>query len=209
MNENNWVSFGKLGRAHGLHGALRFFAHHDESPLLTTGTSVQLHSTHHVKRRTETPQRIETKIKKVLGNGAILFEGILTRGDAEKYTHYEVFISRELFEETPDDEYYYADLIGLSVLTPEKKLLGVIQNIEIVGPQTMAVVQVDETFFAMPKGESALIPLVSSWIRELDIESKEIVLELPEGLLNAQGNEKRTRKSASQKQFHGKKHESH
>lgn len=92
-----------------------------------------------------------------------------------------LFIGKRLYTVTmeekdlprlPDGEYYYFQLLGLSVIA-EGKNIGEIKEIIKTGANDVYVV-------AVPKGKEICLPAIPSCILSIDIERKEMKVALPE-----------------------------
>ena len=106
----------------------------------------------------------------------IFFSGIDTRDDAEKLTGAELVVERnELFELEPD-EYYWFDLIDMSVITTSGKYIGKISRI-LEGAA-------NDVYVVMNGQKEYLIPAVKQYIEEVDLEQKRMIIEPIPGLLD-------------------------
>ena len=74
------------------------------------------------------------------------------------------------------DHLQYAYLIGYRLMDVQKALIGTIEEIQEFPQQEMAVVHY--------KGKSLLLPLHPQLIKNIDESKKEILLDLPDGLLS-------------------------
>jgi len=69
---------------------------------------------------------------------------------------------------TPDDgEFYWVDLIGLSVANREGAALGAVVGLIETGPHCVLRIQP-----ADPKAEEVLVPFVDAYVDRVDRESK-------------------------------------
>lgn len=87
----------------------------------------------------------------------------------------ELFVPRQQLPETEDDEYYWCDLIGLSVVTVEGRHLGILHDILETGANDIYLVKGDE-------GEY-LIPALKSVVSHVDIKGRVMTITPLEGLL--------------------------
>lgn len=78
-----------------------------------------------------------------------------------------------------DDEYYWFQLKGATVLDVRGRALGTVRAVTETGAHDMLVV-VDDL------GREFLIPLAEDIVRELDADAGRVVVNLPEGLIEAQ-----------------------
>jgi 16S rRNA processing protein RimM len=76
--------------------------------------------------------------------------------------------------EPEEGDYYWVDLIGLSVFTMEGVFLGILENIFSTGSNDVFVVKNEKT--------EKLIPALESVVKKIDLVGKTMTVELPEGL---------------------------
>ena len=100
-------------------------------------------------------------------------EGIDDRTMAEKLRGARVFISRAAFPKTDDGEYYWVDLLGLSVVNREGVALGVVSDLMATGPQTVLVLAYEED----GKPQERLIPFVDAFVDEVSLPEKSITVD--------------------------------
>lgn len=75
-------------------------------------------------------------------------QGIDDRNGAEALRGARIFVPRSSFPSTSDDEYYWVDLIGLSVFNREGVALGQVRELMSTGPQTVLVLAYEQVFSA-------------------------------------------------------------
>lgn len=102
------------------------------------------------------------------------FEGVDTRNDAELLGGLQVCIPEEERPPAPEGEFYYSDLIGCRVETPEGRHLGSVTAWHDYGAAPLLEVRDGEA--------ELLIPFTDVFYREVDVKGRRIVVELPEGL---------------------------
>ena len=100
------------------------------------------------------------------------FKGIATRNDAEKLNGIELYVPRERLPDTEDDEYYYADLIGLAAVNAANEPLGRVVAIHNFGAGDIIEI-------APPKGATLLLPFTNAVVPTVDIAGGRVVIELP------------------------------
>ena len=86
-----------------------------------------------------------------------------------------IVVDREIFGELPEGTYYIADLIGLDVYTESNEYLGKVDDIFSTGSNDVYVVK-DEL------GKQKLLPGIDEVIKQIDLESGKIIVNLIEGL---------------------------
>ncbi len=104
------------------------------------------------------------------GNSIIVkFEGIDTRELAEKLKGHFLYIPEEELPEAETGEYYIKDLLGCSVLNKEKIIGKVVDYISVSYTGSLVIQQDD--------GHEVIIPFVKKYVKNIDIESKTILVE--------------------------------
>ena len=104
------------------------------------------------------------------------FKGIDDINQAEALRNLYIKINRKDAVKLPKDSYFIVDLLGLEVYTVQDQLLGTVYDIFPTGSNDVYVVK-DEL------GKQILIPALKTVIKNIDIENKKIIVELPEGLI--------------------------
>lgn len=120
----------------------------------------------------------EYEIEKVSYNKnqvIIKFRNIDTIEEAEKFRNSYIVVDREIFGELPKGVYYIADLIGLDVYTENNEYLGKVDDIFSTGSNDVYVVK-DEL------GKQKLLPGIDEVIKEINLKSNKIIVNLIEGL---------------------------
>jgi 16S rRNA processing protein RimM len=123
-------------------------------------------------------QQLEMKIASVkfFKNMVILkFKGIDNINDVEKYRRARLLVTRENAVPLEENEYFIADLIGLSVTTDEGEGLGTITDVLQTGANDVYVV-------TTPDKKEILVPAIRDCIQSVDLEKKEMRVHLLPGL---------------------------
>ena len=97
----------------------------------------------------------------------------IDRDTAESLKGARIFVPRSSFPSTQADEYYWVDLIGLSVLNREGLSLGSVTELLSTGPQTVLVIH-QANLDDPAKPIERMIPFVSAYIDRVDIAAKQI-----------------------------------
>lgn len=99
--------------------------------------------------------------------------GIDDRSMAEALRGARIFVPRSSFPLVKTDEYYWVDLIGLSVSNREGVVLGVVQDLLSTGPQTVLVITEDSNGSKVER----MIPFVSAFIDDVCLNQKVITVD--------------------------------
>ena len=78
-----------------------------------------------------------------------------------------------------DDEYLLEDLLGMSVVTANNENIGKVTDIFDTAAHDIIVVEDDET--------ETLIPNIENFVKDIDFEKNQIVVELLEGMREKKG----------------------
>lgn len=102
--------------------------------------------------------------------------GVSTKEQADEVRGLRLYTKRDQLPSLPDDEYYYADLIGLDVLDTGGTILGQVKSVlnhgagdllEIQGPNLKTPV---------------LLPFTLAAVPTVDLSSGRIIVDPPDGL---------------------------
>jgi 16S rRNA processing protein RimM len=118
----------------------------------------------------ENRESVSIRQGKKHGNRLIaLLENIDDREQAERLVDSEIAVYRDQFPELPDSEYYWTDLIGLSVKLEDGTELGTIDRMLATGANDVMVV----------RGErERLIPFVKGqYVKKVSLEDSTVVVE--------------------------------
>lgn len=104
----------------------------------------------------------------------IQFDGLNNINDVEKFKTYYIYVSDEDRVELEEGEYFISDIIGCKVYKTDETFVGEVVDL-IENPANDVYVI---------KGEKEyLIPQVSEFVKDIDIESKKIIIDPIEGML--------------------------
>jgi len=95
--------------------------------------------------------------------------------DVEKYKGCELLVDAANLSKLDDEEFYFYEIIGCLVKTPDNTVLGEIIDIIQTGANDVWVVK-------RKSEKDVLIPYIKDVVKDVDIENKTITVELLEGL---------------------------
>jgi 16S rRNA processing protein RimM len=102
--------------------------------------------------------------------------GVASRTAAESLRKRRVFASEEDLPEPAPGEYFLSDLIGLDVFDTDSLRIGRVEDVFDMPGQDVLVIRTND-------GREAMIPAVSEFLKDVDLESGRLVVSLIEGLL--------------------------
>ena len=104
------------------------------------------------------------------GKGLVAaFSGINDRDQALALGGYTLYISRNQLPKPAEGEYYWADLVGMTVTNKDNTILGKVSNLMETGANDVLVVN--------GKYGQILIPFVSQYVEIVDTGSKTIIAD--------------------------------
>jgi 16S rRNA processing protein RimM len=95
------------------------------------------------------------------------------RTAAEALKGARIFVPRSSFPTAATDEFYWVDLIGLSVVNREGVELGRVKELLSTGPQTVLVIEYVEA----GKPAERMIPFVAVYVDSVDLAAKRIAVD--------------------------------
>lgn len=158
------IQVGKITRTHGTRGELKVLPGEGSSGAWREAEVVVLGS-----------ERF--RIRGVRGSGrfAILaLEGIDTLESAEELKGKNVYVPRDQLPDAEAGSFYAGDLEGLTVVTAQGQVLGVLAEIFDNGAHEIYVVR--------DKAREILLPVVDGVVVEVDLDAGRMVVEPPQGL---------------------------
>ena len=114
-----------------------------------------------------------TLTRPVAGGLGARIAGVATKEEADALKGISLFVARDKLPSLPDDEYYYADLIGLEAFDTGGVLLGRVSAVHNHGAGDLIEIA----------GSSALLlPFTLATVPTVDLAAGRIVVDPPEGL---------------------------
>lgn len=96
------------------------------------------------------------------------------RNDAEALKGARVHVPRSSFPSADPDEYYWVDLIGLSVLNRDGVRLGEVIDLLQTGPHSVLRIRPSEAPAAGGSAPEILIPFVAAYVDAVDLPGRQI-----------------------------------
>lgn len=112
-----------------------------------------------------------------LKNGfSATISGVVTKEDADALRNVALYAERSAMPAPDDDEYYYADLIGMTVVDTGGAVLGTVKTVVDHGAGDLLEIT--------PPGtpETVFLPFTQAAVPTVDLAGRQIVADPPEGL---------------------------
>jgi 16S rRNA processing protein RimM len=158
------ICVARIGAAHGVRGAVKLWTF-TEDPL-----AVKRYGP--LQTKDGTRQFEVTEVREAKGHLVGTLKGIATREEAERLNGVELYVAREKLPDTGEDEYYHADLIGLTAVTPSNEPLGRVIAVHNFGAGDIIEI-------APPSGATMLLPFTNAVVPSVDLAGGRVVIELP------------------------------
>nr|WP_213395411.1 ribosome maturation factor RimM [Yoonia sp.] len=102
--------------------------------------------------------------------------GVVTKEDADALRNIALYADRAAMPSLPDDEYYYADLIGLAVLDTGGSKLGQVKSVVDHGAGALLELHVPG------QSDPVLLPFTQAAVPTVDLAAGRIIADPPAGL---------------------------
>jgi 16S rRNA processing protein RimM len=160
------VCIAKIGAPHGVRGEVRLWPYAQDPLALADYGPLE---------SADGRQRFDiAALRPAKDHLVARFKGIDTRDAAEKLNGLELYVPRARLPATEAGEYYHADLIGLTALSPQGETLGRIVAVHNYGAG-------DILEFTPADGRaSMLLPFSDAVAPSVDVHGGTIVLDLPQ-----------------------------
>ncbi len=175
MSRPDLVLMGRTSGAFGLKGEIRIFLHGQDPEVLARSELIYLGPNPEAARPL-TVASYRTHSGRVL----LTAREVTTREQAAALAGQWVYVRRQALAPLAEGEYYWFQLKGARVATVAGRELGQVVAVGNPGPHDMLLVRAAD-------GKEALIPVVDQVIAEMDLDGGRITVDLPLGLLAAQG----------------------
>lgn len=164
------LKVGVITTTHGVRGEVKVYPTTDEPERFLELDYVLLDTGRELRK-------LEIKNVKFFKNLVILkFKGVDNINDIEKYKGRDLWILREEGQELEEDEYYIADLLGMSVVLEDGQEFGTLKDVMETGANDVYIIDSAE------HGE-VLLPAIKECILDVDLEKNVMTIHLMKGLI--------------------------
>ncbi|MDQ7837472.1 MAG: ribosome maturation factor RimM [Thermodesulfobacteriota bacterium] len=171
LRDEDYILIGKVVGAHGVRGVLKVLSYTESPDSFKALKAVWL------KDKAGGLQELRVESAGVKGKVILLgLSGVDSRTKAESFIDSEVYCPGKWLEELPADEYYWHQIIGLTVRLEDGSVLGKIKAIFPTGSNDVYVVE--------NGSKEYLIPAIEDVVVNIDLTNKIMTIRLLEDLLN-------------------------
>ncbi len=105
----------------------------------------------------------------------VRFEGIESEQDADAILKSGIYLPLDLLPKLTGNKFYFHEVIGFAIVDKNYGNVGVLESINDKAAQPL---------FEIKNGEREIfIPMIDAFIKKIDRENKQILVETPEGLI--------------------------
>ena len=170
--QNEYLLLGYITDAFSLDGTFKVLSKTDfASKRYQEGKEIFLY-------QPNTKQRMTVTVERYRSSGQFDFvkvQGVNSKEEALEFKGYEIHALKD-YDIVDKDTYYYIDLVGCKVLDEKGQEVGVVKEVEEFPAQlTLRVKRAGK--------EDFFVPFVKAFIRRVDINKKEIEINIIEGML--------------------------
>jgi 16S rRNA processing protein RimM len=161
------VAVGRINGTWGVRGHLKVTLMTDNPARIVSGAHVYVQGV---------PRTI-TDVRHPRGFPVVLLDGVQRPEDVEALKGAVIEIDEATLPDLPEGEYYIHDLIGLAVVTSEGEALGIVDDVLRTGSNDVYLVK-------RPGAKDVLIPALEGVVLEIDLEARQMTVEVIPGLLD-------------------------
>lgn len=164
------IEYGKIVGTHGIEGELRVFPYSSGFHNFSKITRIYIKDAQSGQSRKFIVESKRIHKKSIL----LKLSGIDNPETADSFKGVPVYIDKSALSATDEDEYYWFELIGLSVITTEGTVVGTVENLMETPAHDILIVTKDKS--------ECLVPVNDRFIHKIDINKSQITVYPIEGL---------------------------
>ncbi|MEI6703133.1 MAG: ribosome maturation factor RimM [Deltaproteobacteria bacterium] len=165
------IPVGKISATHGIRGHLKLYSYSGNIESLQCSETVFLKG-----KGSQFKEFVLNSVTPHAGGFILTLDGFSDIDQVQPLVGSEICLKRSQLPEPAEDEYYWRDLIGLTVVTDQGFVLGPIADIFETGSSDIYVVR--------GNNKEYLIPAIADVISEVDIPGKRMIITPLDGLLD-------------------------
>jgi 16S rRNA processing protein RimM len=143
------ICLGKIVGAQGLKGEVRIKTYSEEPSSLTA----------YGELFNNAQQPVKVKIIQIKSSNLVIasVKGCTDRNQAQALVGTKLYINREQLASSGEEEYYYHDIIGMTVLDDQENLVGKVKDVENYGAgDFLEIVDEQEKIYTLPFNKDAV-----------------------------------------------------
>ena len=171
INPDELIPVGKISATHGIRGHLKLYSYSGNIESLQCSETVFLKG-----KNFKLKEFVLNTVSPHAGGFILALDGFSDIDQVQPLVGSEICLKRSQLPKPAEDEYYWRDLIGLTVVTDQGFVLGPIADIFETGSSDIYVVR--------GNNKEYLIPAIADVISEIDIPGNRMIITPLDGLLD-------------------------
>lgn len=172
---SEWLNVGKIVNTHGIHGEVRVIS-------ITDFKEARYKKGNTLYAFKEKGEKIKLTVESWRQHkqfDLLKFEGLTNINDVEHLKGSTLKVNRDdLDDELEEGEFYYHEIIGLTVFTDSGEEIGTIKEILSPGANDVWVVKRKDN------GKDVLIPYIDDVVKKVDLDNRNVIIFPMKGLLD-------------------------
>ena len=164
LDSDDFVAVATIGRPSGLNGGCCLF------PIGETILSSQPPISLRIGNESSVEEIVLREIKGGPGAYRCFFDGCCGRDGAEKLKNLFLFIEKERLPKLKDEEFYFRDLLGLSVEFESGEKLGVVKDVFNYPTSDAVDVEIDN-------GKRITVPFKKEIVKKISLEENRMLVD--------------------------------
>jgi len=164
-----YIAIGKIIKVHGVQGYLRAIPYSGLPDRFLHLKTIYIDTGHEMRGFILEDVQVQDQ------TSLLRMKGIETRDAAAALLKKELWVPEEQQIDLPEDVYFIHDLIGLKVFDEEGEYLGELAEVLSNAGNDVYAVRKD--------GREILVPAVSEFVKEVNLQQKKMVVQLIDGML--------------------------
>ena len=170
------ITIGQISKVRGLKGEMVVVSLTDDPQRFCGLEKVLVSKDEDIAEFEVEKVRIGLETKRLKEKVLLKLKGVEGPEEAKKLVGSYLEIERENLVRLPEGRYFIFDIIGLKVITTEKKEVGTVKEVISLPVNDVYVVQGEEKEYD--------IPALKEVVKKIDLEKKIMIIEPQEGLLD-------------------------
>jgi 16S rRNA processing protein RimM len=164
-----YLSIGQIVNTHGIKGEVKVFPLTDDASRFDKLKEIYIESKDEmVKYQIESAKHLKNTV-------VLKLKGIDTMNDSERLRNLYIKVGRWDAVRLPKDSFFICDIVESEVYDIHGELLGKLVDVLNTGANDVYVVKDDK--------REILIPALKTVVKEINLQNKKIIVDLPEGLI--------------------------
>ncbi|MEI6207659.1 MAG: ribosome maturation factor RimM [Desulfuromonadales bacterium] len=170
-NADEMIPVGKISATHGIRGFLKLYSYSGNIESLECSETVFLKG-----KNGEFREFVLKNVSEHAGGFILRMDEFISIDQVQQFVGSELCLKRSQLPEPAENEYYWRDLIGLTVVTDQGLELGPVTDIFETGSSDIYVVHGTDKEY--------LIPAVAKVVSHIDIPGNRMIITPLDGLLD-------------------------